>query len=801
MSIAWHKNYLAWSDAAHVRVMDTDTQTAICYLSAPVGVGIHNPFPCHLFWESDNSLLIGWADRFRQLELIRTTGNLLDDREIIARTACDWTTDCIIAGLSTFDVDHLIIVGYVPPDEQEMDIEQLHSAPDNSPTSVPLSKSNRPEVQLVQKSNGEVVSCDILPLRGPTMEGPWAYHLLSSYFCRDQRMWAQQWRLLDSRERRGGDRGFSPFFFLCSPRDVVGIRVRNVNDRIGLALKHHDVALAVNLACQDRSSLRQYRYGDLVQLYLEDLLDPNNPDGNLGVQLAAKECARLLGADGSLWEQWISNFAQRKLLSYLAPYIPTQSPRLPQSLYEFVLETLYSTDQRVLRRVMERWGRLESGSMTTGAVNGVNNNSNSLFDHSKWRQRLETAKELSSDLTEILALLYIWSRQYSKAIVCFLKITYPESTESSSLLSNMSNGSKGSSFSLSSSNNQSSGSLDTVTYLNPTQDSHEDVNRLDRSNARQEDRSIYVQVFELIEKENRFKDAEDKVMNLIRLSPELAASLLVRRADKFPVASVVKQLRGDRRVLHWYLHTMFTKFESYNMDPEYSEFHALQVALYAEFTPDYVRPYKKLPLKSNDEVTNLAISSKNMVNNNSNSNSLKGGKSTSTSGINNNNNNTSLKANKKGNVMVDNPPLSRRSLSRAASVEKTNEEAEKERLELLKIADEIRQQEEKEEKEKDSLSYLLNLQKKKDIESDFMVFLKTSKFYPVDLALKECQKRSPPLYPEMIYLLDMKNMHRKALVSLICCIQSVIEHEYVCYVFVILMNYVVNFFFLHPPFS
>lgn len=52
-AISWRGNVVAWADANHVRLMDVTTQTGLCYVSSPQGVGIHNPFPCHLYWETD----------------------------------------------------------------------------------------------------------------------------------------------------------------------------------------------------------------------------------------------------------------------------------------------------------------------------------------------------------------------------------------------------------------------------------------------------------------------------------------------------------------------------------------------------------------------------------------------------------------------------------------------------------------------------------------------------------------------------------------------------------------------------
>ena len=46
---------------------------------------------------------------------------------------------------------------------------------------------------------GEVVACDVLPLRGDSMRGPWAYHLLSTYRSALRGRDALKWHLKDVR--------------------------------------------------------------------------------------------------------------------------------------------------------------------------------------------------------------------------------------------------------------------------------------------------------------------------------------------------------------------------------------------------------------------------------------------------------------------------------------------------------------------------------------------------------------------------------------------------------------------------
>jgi hypothetical protein len=74
------------------------------------------------------------------------------------------------------------------------------------------------------------------------------------------------------------------------------------------------------------------------------------------VERATKECQRLIGGDAVLWERWVYAFARRRLLRYLAPSIPTCSPRLPPQAYAVVLESLLLSSPRVLHLVVKKWG-------------------------------------------------------------------------------------------------------------------------------------------------------------------------------------------------------------------------------------------------------------------------------------------------------------------------------------------------------------------------------------------------------------------------------------------------------------
>lgn len=189
---------------------------------------------------------------------------------------------------------------------------------------------NGPEVLVMNRSDGHIISADVLPLVTGGDVTPDTFRMCSNYSCYSRRSDYLKWSILEP-SLRGGYRGFPPVFYVLSSHDLIMSRVRDVNDRITSALQRGDLLSAVELAHKDRNVLRIYQYHDLVKAYLNSLFHKDQ------AELAAKECARLIqnASDGAaLWESWIFEFANRKRLSCIAPYVPIDNPRLPNSVYE-----------------------------------------------------------------------------------------------------------------------------------------------------------------------------------------------------------------------------------------------------------------------------------------------------------------------------------------------------------------------------------------------------------------------------------------------------------------------------------
>lgn len=245
-SVTWRGSVVAWADSSHVRLMEVHSQTAICYLNCPPNIGVNNPFPCSLFWYTDMDLLIGWADSFRQLHLVQTglpasSSSSPASVSLRARLTADWVTDSIICSVSSFDKDHALLLGYIPP-SVDMYSDNFDDQNDGEGVEEDDEEHQKACIELlcVQMKDGQILSADLLPLQtdvmGASRRGngsgtmfddyaPENFRMLSSYACLPQRSHAAQWSY-KTPFQRGGYRNLPPKLFILSPSDLVTFKVK-----------------------------------------------------------------------------------------------------------------------------------------------------------------------------------------------------------------------------------------------------------------------------------------------------------------------------------------------------------------------------------------------------------------------------------------------------------------------------------------------------------------------------------------------------------------------------------------------
>jgi len=266
-----------------------------------------------------------------------------------------------------------------------------------TPNTTPNTNNIQPlqlELQIISRTSGLVISCDSLPLHTYQNEivNPMEYQLLSSYQLSraknrddnnsegppqivDGKEEFERWSLgiLESDSESDSDSDYDadsshhttptptitpslslsrsshtttnplgslplpppPIMTITSPRDVICVRTRDVDDKVAFARLQNNPRLALTRALSGRRSLRKFALVTLINEYLEHLLV------NGEFSLAARETTRLLGVNVTLWERWMYAFAKSSDgIFALSSKLPVRDPKLSSSLYEMALEKM-----------------------------------------------------------------------------------------------------------------------------------------------------------------------------------------------------------------------------------------------------------------------------------------------------------------------------------------------------------------------------------------------------------------------------------------------------------------------------
>ena len=69
--VRWCGALIAWANDAGVKLYDSSAHARIAFIDRPAGSPRPEAFPPHLAWESDRTLVIGWADCIKVARIVR----------------------------------------------------------------------------------------------------------------------------------------------------------------------------------------------------------------------------------------------------------------------------------------------------------------------------------------------------------------------------------------------------------------------------------------------------------------------------------------------------------------------------------------------------------------------------------------------------------------------------------------------------------------------------------------------------------------------------------------------------------
>ncbi|KAK9800354.1 hypothetical protein WJX73_009236 [Symbiochloris irregularis] len=351
----WSGSLVAWANDLGVKVYDTSTHRRIAF------VPFERPAArCHLFWEGESTLYMGWADLIKvaQVQLAQGAdgGKSLEVRASLH-------LDCIISGIAPFGQDLAVLAYMMKPVQPSKEANGEASAEGHEPV-----HSERPELKIITWQSEELAS-DALSIQGFEHYEATDYALATCdplgrhapVLTRESSSTKDASSPTDGASSDGhppakrtrewlGSNGHEPLYYVVSPKDVVAGRLRDTADRIAWLLEHSRFAKALSVAEGD-PTLKPVIRQQVVNRYLEHLLKIGE------VEKAASLCPSLFKGDAAAWERWVFLFAQRRHLGALAMYIPTKDPRLRGTAYRMVLDAflLQPSDHPRLLALLHAW--------------------------------------------------------------------------------------------------------------------------------------------------------------------------------------------------------------------------------------------------------------------------------------------------------------------------------------------------------------------------------------------------------------------------------------------------------------
>lgn len=562
--IRWKEGLVAWANDWGVKVYDADNDQRVTYIERPPNCPPMELCRCHLEWQGSDVLLVAWAHTLRVVTFKKgvpehpgspTSPAAISDADvpagaITAEVVALLTFDFFVAGISPWGGGSVVsVLAFRPPgsgaaaappmSQGKSTKEQRLIEGEGESGEMPY-----PEVHVV-RLDGKQVSADLLNLKGYQRLRASDYMMSTLRYAH-----AHQSDLESTDPSSIYDAGYGQLAYVCTPKDVVICRLRDADDRVQWALARKQYGRALDVALHDPRALRRVVLTDVMETYLGDLLRQKK------FQKAAEEIHRLfVGGDeyAKLWEKYVYVFAQRGQLSVIARYMPTASPRLPQVQYEMVLKHFLDSDPGQLLELIRKWPKPrrqdaaakqqtegDSASPVAPEYTETAHVFEPLYDAQAWINQLETvvrrrriaeadADRLSVEtmyLMEALAELYTATEQYDHALRIYL----------------------------------SQGAFCT----------NKDF------------------AFKLITEHQLWSLVANKVVNLMRIDKAIAVRMLVNQTEQLKISDIVTQLEGEPELLHTYLHELVLhRLGEYNSEI-YSALHEKQVALYAEFQPDFL---------------------------------------------------------------------------------------------------------------------------------------------------------------------------------------------------------------------
>eukprot|EP01088_Endostelium_zonatum_P016114 TRINITY_DN4223_c0_g1_i1.p1 TRINITY_DN4223_c0_g1~~TRINITY_DN4223_c0_g1_i1.p1 ORF type:complete len:1005 (-),score=309.56 TRINITY_DN4223_c0_g1_i1:127-3141(-) len=377
-AISWRGSLVAWANDVGVKILDVETKERITFIERPKGSPRLELYRCYLCWETDTSLIIGWADSIKIAVIKERSGNAVGSggsslpSRYVEITGMFQINDVFISGIAPFG-EYLILLAFLQKTKKSK-----KDGEDEVPT---------PELRIITRQNEEI-SYDALEINGYQNYHPTSYKL--SHMSKES------------------------LFYIVAPKDVVIAKPRDLDDHISWLIqqgssKRGTPALeeALQVAKENESVMKRHTFLDIGEKLLNGLIAKGD------FTHAASLTPTILKRDPTLWEKWIMTFSNLNKLSAISPYIPIANPTLPPMIYELVLNSYLLNDHAGFSQLISEWPPTLYDISTV--ISTVQNRLQILSTLSK-------VPNVSPDLMDALAKLYSYQGSYDKTLHIYLRL-------------------------------------------------------------------------------------------------------------------------------------------------------------------------------------------------------------------------------------------------------------------------------------------------------------------------------------------------------------------------------------------
>lgn len=414
----WQGRLIAWANERGVRIYDTANKQRITFIAPPSDKPRADLFRCSLFWQDDATLLVAWADHIKVAKIKERTKK---SSAITAPTASPQLyveivtilqLDCMISGIAPRGFDFLVLA-YIT--EEQYDDGQGENGFDDSRVFQKRKEGLRPEMRLISQE-GEELSSDVLGMQSFARFRCNDYLLVPSADAVAAAAVAVAQHSKGKSQTSEDDK--LNYFYVVSPKDIVIARPRDTKDHIEWLLqhKHYEEALTcVEAMPKEEAKKASFDAAEIGRKFLSYLIEDTKD-----FEKAASVGNDILGENVQAWEDWIFLFVERNKLDIIAPYVPTDTPRLSGVVYDMILAHFLRTNPVVLLETIKKW---PIDIYNTRAV--VLAIEDRLKRMSELPKATATITSTTTVLMECLAELFIANRQPGKALTYFLRLRRP----------------------------------------------------------------------------------------------------------------------------------------------------------------------------------------------------------------------------------------------------------------------------------------------------------------------------------------------------------------------------------------